>query len=79
MQLVTSQLQVCEFMKELSKIYEIMFIISMWLDGRTSILEYEEIHFMLVLSYQWLILLRTTPFNRKIRFKINIITQRRSK
>jgi hypothetical protein len=34
-----------------SKINDSMFNISMWLDGRTSILEYAEINFMSVLCY----------------------------
>jgi hypothetical protein len=60
-----------------SKIHDNIFIMSMWLDGRTNILEYAKIHFSLVLSYQWFILLRITPFNRKMRFKDNIMTQTR--
>jgi hypothetical protein len=74
-QLVTSQVQLCDFMKDFIKRHEKMFIMSKWLDGRTSVLEYENIHLPLVLSYQWLIFMRTTPFNRKMRFKSNIITQ----
>jgi hypothetical protein len=55
-----------------------MFNMFMWLNDMMIILEYEEIHFPLVLSYQWLILLRNTPFDQKMRFKGNIITQIKS-
>jgi hypothetical protein len=65
--------------RTLSKQHANMFNMSTWLDGRTINLEYVEIHFSLVLSYEGLIFLRTTPFNHNMRLKKNIISQIRSR
>ena len=51
-----------------------MFSMSTWHDGRMRSLEYVEIHFLVVLYLQLLILLRTTLCNLKMRSKVSIIT-----
>jgi len=45
------EVRVYEFIKDLFENTEKMSNVSMWLDGRTSILEYAKIPFMSVLYY----------------------------
>jgi hypothetical protein len=72
-QLVTSQVRVCDFMKEF--IENKGHYVARWKDEHFRICK-DTFHVATMLS--WLIFLRTTPFNCKMRFKSNIITQSRS-